>query len=91
MTITDPVIKARWFDLPRHRGLAQIVGFDSSPGPEAGTGAPELSVEEHALLRDLASRARSGSNDLEGPLAKLGVGSESEAIEYAIKAGVTWR
>jgi tetratricopeptide (TPR) repeat protein len=91
MIMTDPAIKNRWFDLPRHRELAGIVGFEPSQGEPGTEGGLELNDEEQALLRDLASGARSGSDRMEGLLAKLGVSSETEAIEYAIKAGVTWR
>jgi class 3 adenylate cyclase len=90
MTITDPVIKARWFDVPRHKELAQIVGFDPSQAFEDVAGA-DLTEEERGLLGQLASGTQLASDQLSGLLAKLGVETESEAIEFAIKAGVTWR
>jgi hypothetical protein len=95
MLITDPDLKARWFGLPTHRELAEIVGFEPS---EAGE--PEDTVElgeaDLALLRDLASGSvasdRPGSSgDVDELLVRLGVASATEAIEYAIKTGVTWQ
>jgi hypothetical protein len=98
MSIADPELKARWFGLPTHRELAEIVGFEPSQG-----GQPEDTVElgedDLELLRELASgsntddrpRGPGGPGDVEELLAKLGVASQSEAIEYAIKAGVTWQ
>jgi hypothetical protein len=103
MSMTDPDIKAKWFDLPTHRELAEIVGFDPSQAwqPNEIDGV-ELSDKELGLLGDLASgsvtagqasggQAAAGSDDVGQLLAKLGVASESEAIEYAIKTGVTWQ
>jgi tetratricopeptide (TPR) repeat protein len=98
MSIADPELKARWFGLPTHRELAEIVGFEPSQG-----GQPEDTVElgedDLELLRELASGSTTddrpggpgGPGDVEELLAKLGVASQSEAIEYAIKAGVTWQ
>jgi hypothetical protein len=97
MLIADPDLKARWFGLPTHRELAEIVGFEYSRAIEPEENV-ELGEAELGLLRDLASGTVTanrlggpGSADVEELLAKLGVASESEAIEYAIKAGVTWQ
>lgn len=102
-SMTDPDIKARWFDLPTNRELAEIVGFDPSQAWQLDEiEGVELSDKELGLLGDLASgsvtarqasggQAGAGSDDVGQLLAKLGVASETEAIEYAIKAGVTWQ
>ncbi|MGH8915303.1 MAG: hypothetical protein ACRDZM_12410, partial [Acidimicrobiia bacterium] len=90
MTLADPVIKARWFDLPKPRELAGIVGFDPSEAWDGDLGGVDLTEEELALLRELASGIRSDSGEVGSLLARLGVDTETEAIEYAIKAGVTW-
>jgi hypothetical protein len=97
MSITDPDLKARWFAMPTHRELAEIVGF--SPSEARQPESIELGDAELGLLRDLAAgsvvadhgEGPGGSDAMEELLAKLGVASESEAIEYAIKAGVTWQ
>jgi tetratricopeptide (TPR) repeat protein len=96
--IADPDLKAKWFGLPTHRELAAIVGFDPSEESQPEDSV-ELGQDELALLRDLASGAVGGdrvggppgSSEVEELLAKLGVASETEAIEYAIKTGVTWQ
>ena len=44
-----------------------------------------------ALLRELASGSSDRSPEVDDLLARLGVATENEAIEYAIKAGVTWQ
>jgi len=100
MSINDPDLKARWFEFPAHRELAEIVGFEPSQAWQAEEGS-ELSEAELGLLRDLASgtvavgeeagEGNGGSDEVDELLAKLGVASRSEAIEYAIKAGVTWQ
>ena len=101
MSIPDPEIRAKWFNVPPRRELADIVGFDFTQtwqDEEAETVG--LSEEELDLLRGLASgtalAGRTGirskpTEDVEKLLEKLGVESETEAIEYAIKAGVTWQ
>jgi tetratricopeptide (TPR) repeat protein len=98
MSIADPDLKARWFGLPTHRELAEIVGYEPSQ-----VGQPEdtveLGEEDLELLRDLASGSVTddpqgrpgGTGDVGALLAKLGVASQTEAIEYAIKTGVTWQ
>ncbi len=103
MSISDPDIKARWFAVPARRELAEIVGFDPAAAwqPESME-ALDLTSGEVQLLRDLAmgsvtARHRAGagasasSESLAGLFAKLGVESETEAIEFAIKAGITWQ
>jgi hypothetical protein len=90
MTITDPEIRSRWFDLPRHRELADIVGFEPQEGWDADAAGVALDEQELALLRELASGVHPDSDDLGRLFGKLGVETETEAIEYAIKAGVTW-
>nr|MDP9494800.1 ribbon-helix-helix domain-containing protein [Actinomycetota bacterium] len=98
MSISDPQLKARWFEVPAHQELAEIVGFEPSEAWQAEEGT-QLSEADLALLRDLASGTVSvgenpgagGADDVDELLAKLGVASRSEAIEYAIKAGVTWQ
>jgi hypothetical protein len=90
MTISDPETRSRWFGQPRQRELAEIVGFDPSSAWTGEPGGVDLTEDELALLRDLASGTRSGSDEVGSLLAKLGVDTETEAIEAAIKAGVTW-
>jgi class 3 adenylate cyclase/tetratricopeptide (TPR) repeat protein len=94
MSMTNPDTKTRWFSVHSHKELAQIAGFDLSAGFGGDQVAAGLEDAELELLRLIAS----GSGD--GPvsdaavsalLAKLGVASQTEAIEYAIKAGITWR
>ena len=94
MSMTNPDTKTRWFSVHSHKELAQIAGFDLSAGFGGDQVATGLEDAELELLRLIAS----GSGD--GPvsdaavsalLAKLGVASQTEAIEYAIKAGITWR
>ncbi len=77
------------------------MGFDFTQAwQEEGAEAPQLSAEELEILKGLASgttlaghRGRRGNptEDVEELLDKLGVESETEAIAYAIKAGVTWQ
>lgn len=100
MSMDDQEIKAKWFAMPIQREVAEIVGFDPAQSVESEEEPSQLSDDEQGLLRDLASGkvgVRSGSGPPAGSdqvaelLSKLGVDSESEAIEYAIKTGVTWR
>jgi class 3 adenylate cyclase len=93
MSISDPDLKARWFAQPPIGELAGIVGFEpSGPGESEGM---ELDDDELALLRDMASGSLSdrdsGPGEVDVLLDKLGVASEAEALEYAIKTGVTWQ
>ncbi|MGA7227021.1 MAG: hypothetical protein WBZ45_02280, partial [Acidimicrobiia bacterium] len=100
-SIADPEIRAKWFDQPIPKELAELVGFESSQASDADQGrGVDLSETELGILRDLAS-GPTGSDklpaevavkeDLEHLFEKLGVASQTEAIEYAIKAGVTWQ
>ena len=94
MSMTDPDIKARWFDLPTNRELTEIVGFDPAQSWVSDEiEGVELTDEELGLLGNLASGGQpsAGPEEVSRLLAKLGVGSQTEAIEYAIKAGVTWQ
>jgi hypothetical protein len=94
MLIADPDIKRSWFGIETHRELAEIVGFEPTfevvPTEEVG-----LTETDLALLRDLASGSMSQSQGQPGEVdelfARLGVGSAAEAVEYAIKSGVTWQ
>jgi hypothetical protein len=92
MAIPDPVLKAKWFALPPIRELVEIVGFE--PSETWVSGGVQLGDDELGLLRELASGTvgtDGGADRVDELLAKLGVASESEAIEYAIKAGVAWQ
>jgi hypothetical protein len=94
MSMTDPDIKAKWFDLPTNREVAEIVGFDPAQSWLSDeVESVELTDEELGLLGNLASGGQTGigPDDVGRLLAKLGVASQTEAIEYAIKAGVTWQ
>ncbi|RPI20062.1 MAG: hypothetical protein EHM57_08680, partial [Actinobacteria bacterium] len=56
MSMTDPEIRAKWLDVPIHRELAEIVGFDPSQVLEPGElEAVDLSHSDLELLRGLAS------------------------------------
>ncbi len=94
MNIVDPDIKAKWFAVDSHRELAGLVGFELSEAFE-GFGEPvELAARELEVLRDLTSGSNDGSatpDEISSLLQKLGVESETKAIEYAIKTGVTWQ
>jgi hypothetical protein len=93
MSISDPDLKARWFALPPIRELAEIVGFEWSAPEESDS--IELDTVELGLLRDMASGSlearESASDEVDVLLSKLGVGSQAEALEFAIKTGVTWQ
>ena len=58
-------------------------------------GAPlELADKEMELLREITSGSderEAGEEEVAALLSKLGVASETQAIEYAIKAGITWQ
>jgi class 3 adenylate cyclase/tetratricopeptide (TPR) repeat protein len=94
MSMVDLDIKTRWFEVPSHRELAQLIGFDL--GGEWGAVGEELDLTNDDL--DLLRAITSGSSDDAGSeedisslFAKLGVDSETGAIKYAIQAGVTWQ
>ena len=94
MSISDPEFKARWFALPLVRELVEIVGYKSSTPPEESE-STELNDDDLALLRDIASGSlapqETGSGEVDVLLTKLGVASPAEALEYAIKTGVSWQ
>jgi hypothetical protein len=92
MSLGDAELRTKWFANPLIADTSQIVGFDPAESL-AADGPKDLTLTEAdlELLRELAS-----GSDVEGPeigalLSKLGVETENEAIQYAIKAGVTWR
>jgi DNA-binding CsgD family transcriptional regulator len=94
MNMSNPDVRARWLDVPSHRELCQLVGFSLEEGLEATDGVADLSEQEFRLLRGIASGSNENGiteEDVSNLLAKLGVKSETEAIEYAIKAGITWQ
>jgi len=97
MAMPEGELRDNWFSNPMHREIVEIVGFDPSDSmlPDEVDGAA-LTETELQLLRDLASGSvGSGDpadwNQVGDLLTKLGVESENEAIQYAIKSGVTWQ
>ena len=93
MNMIDPEIKTKWFAVDAHRELAQLVGLEISEF-SSGDGAVGLADPEVALLRAITSGSvdhGATEDEVSALLSKLGVASETEAIEYAIKAGVTWQ
>ena len=93
VSFSDPDLKARWFALPLGRELAEIVGFEVS-----GSGEPEgikFDRDELGLLREMAmgslATRDAGEGQVEELLTKLGVASQTQALEFAIKAGVAWQ
>lgn len=101
MTIPEPEIKSKWFDVPQRRDLAKVVGFEvPDTWPSDGLEGVELGDDDLELLKELASGTRHGPDDgdtageddeVSRLLAKLGVETGHEAIQFAIKAGVTWQ
>lgn len=94
MNIVDRDIKAKWFAMDSHRELAGLVGFELSESFEGFEEPVDLADRELEVLRDLTSGSNDGSStedEISKLLEKLGVESQTEAIEYAIKAGVTWQ
>ncbi|HET9204107.1 MAG TPA: AAA family ATPase [Acidimicrobiia bacterium] len=95
MSMTDPELREKWFATPVVHEVAEIVGFDPATSLAADDDEPYLSEEELSMLRELASGSvaeRSPDSPEVGVLlAKLGVETANEAIQYAIKTGVTWR
>jgi predicted ATPase/class 3 adenylate cyclase len=92
MSLGDPELRDKWFATPMIAEISRIVGFD--PAESLATdeeGGPQLTAEDLALLRELASGSSDRSPEVDDLLARLGVATENEAIEYAIKAGVTWQ
>ena len=93
MNMINPEIKTKWFAVDAHRQLAQLVGFEI-PDFSSGDGAVGLAGPEVELLRAITSGSvdhGATEDEISDLLSKLGVASETEAIEYAIKAGVTWQ
>jgi hypothetical protein len=94
MNMVDPEIRAKWFGVETHRQLAKLAGFELSEDVGSGGTPADLDDHELALLREITSgspEAEENEEEVTGLLTKLGVGSEIEAIEYAIKAGIQWR
>ena len=94
MSMTNPETKTLWFSMHSHKELAEIAGLDLSTGFGDERVTTELEESEVELLRLITSGSGEGSIDDEAVtalLAKLGVASQTDAIEYAIKAGVTWQ
>ncbi len=93
MTMVDPDIRTKWFAVDSHHELAQLVGFEVSDFA-SGNDAIGLDAAQLDLLRAITSgsadHGASGA-EISDLLSQLGVASETEAIEYAIKAGVTWQ
>ncbi|MGH8942749.1 MAG: ATP-binding protein [Acidimicrobiia bacterium] len=92
MSLGDAELRNQWFATPMIAEVSRIVGFD--PAESLATdeeGGPELTEADLALLRELASGSSDRSPEVDDLLARLGVATENEAIEYAIKAGVTWQ
>ncbi|MGB8362293.1 MAG: hypothetical protein WCE80_12925, partial [Acidimicrobiia bacterium] len=94
MNMSNPQIRERWFGMGTHTELAALAGFE--PIDVLGTqGAPtDLADNEMELLREITSGSgerNAGGDEVTALLAKLGVSSETQAIEYAIKAGITWQ
>lgn len=94
MNIVDRNIKSRWFDVASHRELAALVGFELGEDFQTDGDVVELGDRELEVLRDLASGSRDGGvtdDEIARLLSALDVDSETQAIEYAIKAGITWQ
>ncbi len=94
MNMVDTATRARWFAVDTHQELARLAGFELSEDLEPIHGRADLDEHELAMLREITSGAEERDVDeaaLSDLLTKLGVGSETEAIEYAIKAGIQWR
>ncbi len=99
MSMAERELREKWFANPVVREVAEIVGFDPATSLSANDAdGPDLTDDELGLLRELASGpvgARPGNGRGSGRvgelLAKLGVETENEAIEYAIRTGITWR
>jgi tetratricopeptide (TPR) repeat protein len=96
-SMADPDLRDKWFANPIPRQVAEIVGFDPGQAGEAPRDGIEFTDDDLELLRAVTSGTAAGSKTGDDPspvddlLAKLGVATENEAIEYAIRAGVTWQ
>ena len=92
MSLGDADLRSRWFDNPVVAETSRIVGFDPGESMAADEAdGPTLTEDDLELLRELASGSGIGGAEVGTLLSKLGVETENEAIQYAIKAGVTWR
>ncbi len=94
MNIIDPEIRSKWFGVEAHRELAQLAGFELPDYLGSDEEPADLDDHELALLREITSGSNETQHDqteVTDLLSKLGVDSETEAIEYAIKAGIRWR
>ncbi|HEY6635300.1 MAG TPA: AAA family ATPase [Acidimicrobiia bacterium] len=96
MSMGDPEVRDKWFSHPIRREMAEIVGFDPAHVDAAPSEGIEFTEEDLELLRAVtsgtaAARGGDGPSPVDDLLAKLGVATEHEAIEYAIKAGVAWQ
>jgi tetratricopeptide (TPR) repeat protein len=93
MNMSDPEIKGSWFAVGTHRELAQLAGFQLADQFGPGEQAQQLTAQELSLLRSITSgsEAPEAPDDIAELFSKLGVNSATEAIEYSIKAGITWQ
>lgn len=94
MNIIDPEIRSKWFGVEAHRELAQLAGFELPEFLGESSEPADLEERELALLREITSGTYETEHDqteVTELLSKLGVDSETEAIEYAIKTGIRWR
>ena len=96
MYMADPTSRDKWFANPIQREVAEIVGFDPTQVDRVADDDIEFTEEDLELLRAVTSGTAPPSggdtpSPVDGLLAKLGVASPGEAIEYAIKSGVTWQ
>ncbi len=92
MSLGDAELRDKWFATPMIADVSRIVGFDPAESLAADeAGGLALTEDDLALLRELASGSSDRSPEVDDLLARLGVATENEAIEYAIKAGVTWQ
>lgn len=52
----------------------------------------DIRIYDEALMLHLSTNeTEHDTTEVSALLSKLGVGSETEAIEYAMKAGIRWR
>jgi hypothetical protein len=94
MNMSDPKIRQNWFDVSAHSELAKLAGFEAGEGFAGDSVTVELSDEEMRTLRSITSGVDDplvATSEVDDLLTMLGVGSETEAIQYAIKAGITWQ
>jgi tetratricopeptide (TPR) repeat protein len=92
MSLGDADLRNKWFANPIVAETSRIVGFDlaASLAVDEAEG-PTLTESDLEVLRELASGSEVVGPEVGSLLSKLGVETENEAIQYAIKAGVTWR